>query len=754
MEIGWVRGRMGFPKHSLTIIVKGTFQLSNNQLASLLHDKQLPLCGDLHHDDDPTASLLYESDFVPFKPKADLLLSGSCHVPGAKPRKSCPVTFAVGTWKRTLQVIGQRFWRHLDSAPRMTDPLTFRKGPIRYEYAFGGPGFNKNPLGKGLQPMNIDGEEQVPLPNIEEPPGLITDPRQQPQPAGFGPIARTWELRTSKSGTYDEQWLEARWPWYPEDFDWSFFNSAPAAQQLPNYLEGGESLYLENLVPETPQFHSNLPGERVRVFIAKNNDSSDHQDPFYEIRMNLDTLWIDAENQIMTLTWRGITETLSENCEDIDYIYAIKQNISDDQISLNNARKRMLTYTSPHQAEEIAIPSEQTTNPDIIEIGKDIEHFNQELDKDLGPELRRGLRSDPIATLRQIYRQRLTKAGKDPKIADDWDPAEDDQTKALHDAMQSEDLVGEPVNRDACLRQIAAGQSMANQDLRGGDFSHCDLGNADFSGALLIGANLRNANLSNANLLGANLQGADLSSATLTATNLFQADLAGAKLIEVVAVDVILDSANLETADLRGSEIRNSSAVRTNFTRTDFGAATLTGCNLDESDLSLCRMDRTTFDRSSLVSANLEGSQGESTDFSGCNLSRANFSENSQFLRARFVQIQADESVWDCAILSGSDFSGSSMRMTDFTGANLHSASFSHCDLAQAKFVNAHIENADFQRANLFQSSLEKSFLLGANFSYANLYESETRDSETEGATLENANLKMTKLALNSRKSK
>jgi hypothetical protein len=42
------------------------------------------------------------------------------------------------------------------------------------------------------------------------------------------PIASVWKERASKTGTYKGDWVTKRAPYFPDDFDWSFF--APRLQ--------------------------------------------------------------------------------------------------------------------------------------------------------------------------------------------------------------------------------------------------------------------------------------------------------------------------------------------------------------------------------------------------------------------------------------------------------------------------------------------------------------------------------------------
>ena len=100
-------------------------------------------------DKEQTGSIQYESDFAYFKPSADLLLTGSCHAPNGQAVKHCDVTFQVGDKRRTLSVLGNRYWEHTLGGGAISDPVPFVEMPINYENAFGGEEYAKNTIGKG-----------------------------------------------------------------------------------------------------------------------------------------------------------------------------------------------------------------------------------------------------------------------------------------------------------------------------------------------------------------------------------------------------------------------------------------------------------------------------------------------------------------------------------------------------------------------------------------------------------------------------
>src|SRR5262249_9198174 len=156
----------------------------------------------------------------------------------------------------------------------------FTEMPLTWANAFGGPGFARNPAGKG--------HGTIELPTIEDPSRLIQRRGDQPEPAGFGPLNPAWPQRAGKVGReYGKSYRDKRAPYYAEDFDWSYFSAAPADQQLPGYLRGDEELTFVHLHRDATTFSARLPGLRVRAFVK------DVEARFREVRLSLDTLFAD-----------------------------------------------------------------------------------------------------------------------------------------------------------------------------------------------------------------------------------------------------------------------------------------------------------------------------------------------------------------------------------------------------------------------------------------------------------------------------
>lgn len=354
------------------------------------------------------SSVRVESDLAPFKPKCDVLVTGSSYAPAGAPSQGWIARLRVSqpsrhpqaettdadlpplmdedagfadrvAWQEERRIAMDRWLRApgphgehrrellLDKAVRVHAPSDFSrdargswvrqisglttKVPLLYELAYGGssvvphPDFGRrtdapefllnevcflNPLGRGW--MHADLERALkeagrslpsswPAPQIETPDGLLQGPditpqaagQQPPQmleqsrhyagrPAGFGPVGRAWTPRIQRAGSYDDQWLEARWPNLPKDFDMGYWNAAPEDQQIvfprPDcYVELG-NLIDPALCPSGHAFIA-LPGHRVSVVFHLASG----------LMMGgvcaIDTLHVDTDAMELTLVWRA-----------------------------------------------------------------------------------------------------------------------------------------------------------------------------------------------------------------------------------------------------------------------------------------------------------------------------------------------------------------------------------------------------------------------------------------------------------------
>jgi hypothetical protein len=206
--------------------------------------------------------------------------------------------------RKVLAIKGAREWRKRHVLTRalsifmlpkwkLTSPQPLATLPLRYEYAYGGenkvlvteqaarrvgkayrlPGreprtdnagadgspeaiahtvCEQNPVGRGFaEDWHIRARklERVPAPQIEAPSRPVGRLGAAYAPEGFGVVGRAWKPRLGLAGTYDRTWLDERHPNLPADFNFAYWNGAPADQQVTPHLDGDETVTLCNLCP-------------------------------------------------------------------------------------------------------------------------------------------------------------------------------------------------------------------------------------------------------------------------------------------------------------------------------------------------------------------------------------------------------------------------------------------------------------------------------------------------------------------------
>jgi hypothetical protein len=123
---------------------------------------------------------------------------------------------------------------------------------------------------------------------------------------GFGPITPTWKPRRKlldDAGLFWAYGVAAAGGSAgaaPASFNFEFFNAAPRDQQI-DMLRSGAVIELDNLSREHPRLTTQLPAIRPQVFRVDPRTGRTE-----EIILRCDTLWIDADRGVATLTFRGL----------------------------------------------------------------------------------------------------------------------------------------------------------------------------------------------------------------------------------------------------------------------------------------------------------------------------------------------------------------------------------------------------------------------------------------------------------------
>ncbi|MEA1936195.1 MAG: DUF2169 domain-containing protein [Thermodesulfobacteriota bacterium] len=268
------------------------------------------------------------------KPRGEVLITGKCFAPRGTNRPASEVSFRIGDLRKSLNIFGDRFWKRTGGVNVISDPQPFKEMGISWQNAFGGEGFDKNPLGKGIASvLSPEGQTIIPLPNIENPEHLIGSPADQPEPACFGPIDLMWPQRFKKQGTYDEKWQRERWPHFPDDMNYEFFNTAPEDQFIAGIFTGDETIEIKNMHSDIQVINSHLPRIRVRCFVTKKKSlKAGHEEDeiFQEATTHIDTIWLFPSILRGVVMYRGTTEVLDDEYADVSRIFLASENMADE----------------------------------------------------------------------------------------------------------------------------------------------------------------------------------------------------------------------------------------------------------------------------------------------------------------------------------------------------------------------------------------------------------------------------------------
>ncbi len=777
----------------------------SEQAADQLEDARLSLgqgslCGDRFEeaDEDREGAVVYPSDLGDFKPKADVLLRASCHPP-RKADTECDVTFRVGDWKKTLKVVGHRVWVDRAGGGKHTEPKPIESIPIDYAHAYGGPGFEQNPVGKGhvervegdaddlYQPPRSLRSQVMPSQQLANVLHADGKPHRDGLPAGFSALSPNWPFRSKKLGKkYDQEWLDTRAPCFAVDMDWTHFNAAPPDQQLDGYLRGDEEIAFENLHPAQARFRARLPGQRVRVFVR------DMEQNAREIVMRLDTLFADLEDGSLYLTWRGVTPVKEDDLSDVEYALIVAESLAEpptaprgylEQLEAFAADPVGLKAAFPAGLAEVAARHEQLEGASDQELESLLENAEGNsppvaMMKNLaGPFLPTGMERldatwattmqqpgvDPAAQrgkLLTALKKLFGKGPVGPEPGEEAAPAASpgmrlpvregekpifpignvirEQEKRLLDVKKQlpKDAGPEAAAKiDAALVKLRTNPQVLATDPHYRPYSEADPP-PDEPGP---GADLLGRDLSDRDLAGMDLSGADLQCAILSRTNLEGANLKGAK----------LGGARLERVNLRGADLSDVDLTSTSFDRVD-----ARGAKLDRTRLDLFRATKSDFSNASFTGAEGQlGSFNKSTcsradftkasfkllSFEGCDLGAARF--GAKLEHVRFDKCEAKGLVLEGAELIGTSFHDCQLPEAVATKVNGDGAIWFRTGLQRASFHRAQLEASHFLGVDAAGADFSRAHLPGARFDRAIL-----RDATFERANLLNADLRKTSL--------
>lgn len=750
LELGYRVWQASPPTPSLTIVIKATFDLGDGAPCALAAEQEL--CGgDLNHDDDEEMSLRLENDFAILKPRGECFLVGSCFVPRGRQTTQLQAGFVIGEVKKGFVVTGDRFWEG-GMLTKPSKPVPFSEMPLRPERSFGGPGHKTNPWGVGYK--GHAPEPTRALPNIERPDAQMTSPRAKVDPVLTTPIPMGDKRRIAFAGTYDKRWLRTRWPFFPEDFRWEYFQAAPEDQRIKGYWRGDEAITLFNLHRQRDRLKTSLPGLRPRVFLDR-LPAAGPQD-FREVALNLDTVTIDTDRAQIFCVWRGLENVTSEDLDDIANIFVAQDTLEGRQPKdafYERMQQLLRQEEEEEKVEEEAPAAEPEQEPPAEEEPDEalaaVEREEADADAKLAQITAEQPQLDPPpdeTTPEEVKQALLAAPFKVPEpifealddIAAATEPEPDDTSTTPPD----------PDERARFLELLGAGQGFSGETFADVDLSGLDLRGEDLSGVVFERASFTEADLRGATLDGAQLAGCELLRARLDRARLVEADLTGCNAQEATFTGAQLDGVTGDQGRFIGCDLREASANGASFIEADLSRTNWSGASMVEVELAEATLTEAWFAKAVMTDANLEGVKAKEASFDRAELTGLRAGEGADFTKSRFRGVTASGSNWEDSTLQDVDLSAARLEDAFFTNAVMYRVVLDHCQARGARFEKAILSHASARSANLFEADFEAADLSFANFSGANLFGAELWKANTDGTRFDMANVKRTKIGV------
>jgi len=264
--------------------------------------------GDIYYQEDITKPVRYESDFIPYKAKTDVVINAKTYSPDGRPSNSWKCAAKVldpdGVMLKSceLKVYGARQYSKSALGWFKTPIKPVTQVSLAYDQSYGGtiidpnsesqeiPKYlavdNTNPAGTGITNWRM-ATDDFPVHQVEWAKASMVFKNYPP---GFGFINRTWPIRVKHAGTYDKQWLEQQHPYPPHDFDFFHHQSANPQLILDGTIAMHSKIELDNLLPAAPKVKFTLPELHCFVEkITKDKKCKRH-------KLAIDTVLIDIES--------------------------------------------------------------------------------------------------------------------------------------------------------------------------------------------------------------------------------------------------------------------------------------------------------------------------------------------------------------------------------------------------------------------------------------------------------------------------
>lgn len=293
---------------------------------------------DIFYEDNINASVLYESDYITYKPYGDLVINGYAHESKEQDSWVCGVEvlreyqgYSKTILEQKVCVYGERDWHWWLNGWNIHKTNKTKKIALRYENAYGGCSLNPkreedgelkyldyfeaNPVGKGIAHKKArKGVDYFSAHQIEDVNEKINAINKQPKPQGFGFIHRSWMPRLSMVGTDTED--NSTLP--PNDFNEHYNNAAHENMQLKDgYFQPEDIIILEKMIKGEAIQALSIPSFYFYAESGLNVDES-------KFFLDIDTIVLELRS-----------EEIQENCIYVSYRKRVTSKVKIETLGLN-----------------------------------------------------------------------------------------------------------------------------------------------------------------------------------------------------------------------------------------------------------------------------------------------------------------------------------------------------------------------------------------------------------------------------------
>lgn len=624
-------------------------------------------------------------DMVMPKPTGEVLIAGKAFNPNPE-TSQFQTLFEVGDVHKALKLHGKREWtkRFMGLGYTKSEAEPVAEVELSMENAFGGEGFDDNPVGKGFYQDKKD--KQLLLAPIEDLDAEVKSIKNRPAPAGFGQLPITHSQRAKFNGNYnDKKWLEEHFPALAPDTDMRLFQAARTDQQCEGYLEGDEPYVLSNLHPEQSIISGQLPDVRVRAFITR-GEVDLAAVATEEVELNLDTLWFFPNQEIGALIYHGQIEVTDPDGLDVSHLMLAYENQSDEPRNTEYYQSVLKERIDPETAMLVAAEESQLCP---VKPEEQLASEQQEIEEE---------EAEQAAIMAEQQEQAIEdiKAANGGKLPADFKmPPPPKPPKVL---VSKKAIARGDFNIKALMAEAKEQQKQAEQQ------------------KAALEAEMA-PQLKQIDALKTNADPAKLAETTKKVPLSEQVSAMKGMADESKDIDIPPEKM-AEIQELQEQASQYTIAPLSEWPedelaqekRAVFVAALEAGENMSHRDWSGCDLSELDLSGIEMTCCNLENCNLENTAFVGCDLRKTGFA-------------------------------GAKLISTNFTGANLEEANFSSTIGYQNIFTNANLNKCLFVKSCLPQSQMQNCDLTGANFMEADFSKSQFSVSKLNNASFINSQL-------------